>query len=60
MPPHYRCPKCKHSDFTDYGYACGYDLPDKDCPECGTKMVKDGIDIPLKPSWDLMGIRNQI
>lgn len=60
LPPHYRCPKCKHSDFTDYGYACGYDLPDKDCPECGTKMVKDGIDIPLKPSWDLMGIRNQI
>lgn len=60
LPPHYRCPKCKHSDFTDYGYACGYDLPDKDCPECGAKMVKDGIDIPLKPSWDLMGIRNQI
>lgn len=48
LPPHYRCPKCKHSDFTDYGYACGYDLPDKDCPECGVKMVKDGIDIPFE------------
>ena len=48
LPPHYRCPKCKHSDFTDYGYACGYDLPDKDCPECGAKMVKDGIDIPFE------------
>ncbi len=48
LPPHYRCPKCKYSDFTDYGYKNGFDLPDKDCPNCGTKLEKDGMDIPFE------------
>jgi DNA polymerase-3 subunit alpha (Gram-positive type) len=48
LPPHYRCSKCKYSDFTDYGSLNGFDLPDKDCPVCGEKLVKDGIDIPFE------------
>lgn len=48
LPPHYRCPKCKYSDFTDYGYGNGFDLPDKPCPVCGEMLAKDGIDIPFE------------
>lgn len=49
LPPHYRCPNCQHSDFkAGEGYGCGADMPDGICPNCGTKYVKDGFNIPFE------------
>jgi len=54
LPPHYRCPNCRHSDFENVykengdKYGCGADMPDKPCPVCGTTMAKDGFDIPFE------------
>ncbi|NLL46787.1 MAG: PolC-type DNA polymerase III [Clostridiales bacterium] len=49
LPAHYRCPSCRHSDFeSGKDYGCGADMPDKNCPLCGTLYEKDGFDIPFE------------
>ena len=51
LPPHYRCPKCKHLEWTLQTYPdikTGFDLPIKRCPVCGEIMIGDGQNIPFE------------
>jgi len=49
LPPHYRCPECKNTEFiSDSVVEVGIDLPDRKCPQCGSNYIKDGYDIPFE------------
>ncbi|MBS6397399.1 MAG: PolC-type DNA polymerase III [Clostridiales bacterium] len=53
LRPHYICPNCHYSDFDSeevrkYSGMAGCDMPDKDCPVCKTKLIKEGFDIPFE------------
>ena len=53
LSPHYYCKKCHYSDFDSeevrkFAGGCGWDMPDRVCPVCGEKLIKDGFDIPFE------------
>ncbi len=53
LSPHYICAECKYSEFDsqeckDAAGMIGYDMPDKNCPNCGTLLLKDGHEIPFE------------
>lgn len=49
LPPHYVCPSCFWSQFfTEGEVGSGVDLPDRECPECGSPVQKLGFEIPFE------------
>lgn len=53
LSPHYICPECHFTDFDSeevkkFSGMAGCDMPDRDCPVCGHKLIKDGFDIPFE------------
>ncbi|MBQ2406849.1 MAG: PolC-type DNA polymerase III [Lachnospiraceae bacterium] len=53
LSPHYYCKKCHYNDFDSdevkkFAGMAGCDMPDKNCPVCGEKLIKDGFDIPFE------------
>ncbi len=53
LSPHYYCKNRHYSDFYSeevkkFAGMAGCDMPDKLCPVCGEKLVKDGFDIPFE------------
>ncbi len=53
LTPHYICPKCHYTDFDSeevraFAGRAGCDMPDRSCPVCGEKLLKDGFDIPFE------------
>ncbi|MBQ5804653.1 MAG: PolC-type DNA polymerase III, partial [Erysipelotrichaceae bacterium] len=49
LDPHYLCPNCKNIEWGDKNeYDCGVDMPEKNCPVCGTKYNQEGFSIPFE------------
>ena len=60
LKPYYICPKCHKliydtEETNKYQNDTGFDMPDKLCPNCNTKMIKDGVNIPFETFLGIPG-----